>query len=75
MVPVGMGAEGIQSDHSARADVAAGVLGAHRVCVWTVFDFAERAVQYFGSDSRIAGDFSSDGCAFASADAMEEAEG
>jgi hypothetical protein len=32
-------------------------------------------MQHSGSDSRIARDFSSHGCAFGSADAMEEAEG
>ena len=33
---------------AAGADFAFGLLGAHRVCVWTIFDFAEK----HGDDSR-----------------------
>src|SRR5216684_4443143 len=75
VVSVGMGAEGIQPDYSAREYVAAGVLGAHRICVRALFDFAERAVQHFESDGGSANYLSGDGCAFGSAHAMEEAPG
>jgi len=72
-VPVGMGAKGIQPAHSTGEYIAAGVLGAHRICVRAFFDFAERAVQHFESDGGIAGDFSGHAGAFRAANAMAEA--
>jgi len=38
---VGVLAEGIQSDHPAGKDFAAGLLGAHRICLREIFDPAK----------------------------------
>ena len=64
MVPMGTGAKGFQPDHPARANFAARVLGAHRICLWKIFHFAKRAVQ------RVEGQWRTDYDFFGDADSL-----
>jgi len=72
VVPVGAGDGGIQSDGTVGEDFVAGVLGAHRVCVRTIVDFAEEEVRSWIGDSGVGGDFSGDAGVVGGADAVEE---
>src|ERR1700722_7252863 len=71
MVPVGRGAQWIQSSHSTGENILAGVLGAHRICVWTSVHPAEEAMQHRKSDRGIAGDFCRHDVVIAPADQLE----
>jgi hypothetical protein len=65
-----MGASGIQPSGSVGKDVVAGVLGAHRICVWEIVNFAERKMWDRGRNGGAAGNFPGDAGAVGSEDAM-----
>ncbi len=68
MVPVGMGDEGIQSAYSIWQDVAAGLLGAHRVRLRAAVDFAEAQKRHSFSYAWNGCDFCGDAGTFDLAD-------
>jgi hypothetical protein len=72
---MGVCAEGFQSHDSVGANVAAGLLGSHRICVWTIFDSAEAQVFDSGSDAGLVRNFSGDAGTFDLANALEEKSG
>jgi hypothetical protein len=72
VVPLGVRAKGLQPDDAAWKHFVARVLGAHRIRLWKVFDFAERPMQRMESDGGVAGDFSFDAGAFLGAHRLEE---
>jgi len=59
-VPAGGWNGGIQSDDAVGEDVVAGVLGAHRVCVRKIFNFAEGKMRDCCGDGGIGDDFCGD---------------
>src|SRR5260221_123354 len=73
VVPVGPGAEGIQPDYSVGDYFAAGLLGAHRVCLRALFHFAEGPVQHLKGDGGPGDYFSGLGGGLRVADVVEEA--
>src|SRR6516225_5175445 len=74
MVPLGIRAKGLQPHHPARKHFAAGLLGAHRVCLWKVLDPAKGTVRRAESHSRIAYHLSSHGCALGGPHNVEKAK-
>ncbi len=75
VVPLEIGATGIQSCGAVGTDLIAGVLGAYRICVWKIVDFAEREVRVGGDDGRTGGYFRRHARVVSSADAVECASG
>jgi hypothetical protein len=69
---LGICAERIQSGDSAGANFAAGLLGAHRICVRKIFDFAEAGLLDSDGDFRVADYFSFDAGALDIANAIQE---
>jgi hypothetical protein len=63
---------GIQPDDSAGADIVAGLLGTHRICLWPLFDFEEARAEYRDGNGRAADDFSHDVGAVIAEDELEE---
>jgi len=74
VVPLGIRAKRLQPDHSAREHFAARLLGAYRICVWKVVDFAQGAVRRVRSDRWVDRNFSVDGCAFTGSHELEKAQ-
>ena len=60
MVPMGLGNGRVQSVHTIWQDFVAGVLGAHRICVWQIVHFAEISEHYSIGDGGHDGDFCGD---------------
>ena len=75
VVPVGIGAIEIQSCGAVGTDILAGVLGAYRICIWKIVDFAEREVRVGGGDGRTGGYFRRNARVVSGADAVECASG
>jgi len=75
VVPPGIRAIGIQSCGAVGTDLIAGVLGAHRICVWKIVDFAEREVRVGGGDGRTSGYFRRHARIVSGAHAVECASG
>jgi len=60
VVPLGLGDGRLQSLHTIWQNVAAGVLGAHRICVRQIIHFAEISEHYSFGDCGYGGDFRGD---------------
>ena len=75
VVPLGIGAIGIQSCGAAGTDIIVGVLGAYRICVWKIVDFAEGKVRVGGGDGGTGGYFRRNARVIGGADALECASG
>src|SRR5215472_14446267 len=75
MVPLGIRAKGLQPPHPAGKHFAAGLLGAHRVCLRKVLDPAKGTVRRAESHGRIAYDLSGHGGALGGPHNVEKAQG
>ena len=73
VVPLGLGNGRVQSVHTIRQDIVAGVLGAHRICVWQIVHFAEISEHYSIGDGGHGGDFCGDAGNLDMAHARKEA--
>jgi hypothetical protein len=73
-VPLGRGTMGLQPTHANGTDVAAGLLGAHRVCVWKVLNPDEARSRHSHRFARTAGHFSFHGVAVGFAHKVEGAQ-